>query len=84
MTDETMPLLFLTPTQVAEELNMKPSQVHALIKTGELRAFQVVGRGMWRIGRQDVEDYITEAYPRTVERIAAGEISDAEADDEGT
>lgn len=32
---------FLTPTQVAEELNVKPNQVHALIKAGELRAFRL-------------------------------------------
>ena len=67
---------FLTPSQVAEELNVKPNQVYALIKAGELRALQVGGRGMWRIGRQDVEDYIERAYRRTAERIAAGEISD--------
>lgn len=33
-------------------------------------------RGLWRIGRQDVEDYIEVAYRRTAERIAAGEITD--------
>ncbi|BCW78867.1 helix-turn-helix domain-containing protein [Arthrobacter sp. NicSoilC5] len=74
---------FMTPTQAADELNVKPSQIHALIKTGELRALQVGGRGMWRIGRRDLEDYIAEAYRRTAERIAAGEIADdgdAEAD----
>lgn len=76
MSDETK-YRFLTPSQVAEELNVKPNQVHALIKAGELRALQVGGRGMWRIGRQDVEDYIEAAYRRTAERIAAGEISDA-------
>lgn len=62
--------------QVAEELNVKQSLVQGLIKTGELRAFQVGGRGMWRIGRQDVDDYIAEAYRRTAERIAAGELED--------
>ncbi|WP_371419147.1 helix-turn-helix domain-containing protein [Pseudarthrobacter sp. NamE5] len=81
MTDESM-RRFLTPTQVAEELNVKPNQIHALIKIGELRAFQVGGRGMWRIGRQDVEDYIAEAYRRTAERIARGEIEDAGPDGE--
>ena len=74
MTGQPIPPRFLTPTQVADELNVKPNQVHALIKAGELRAFQVGGRGMWRIGRQDLEDYIAEAYRRTAERIAAGEI----------
>lgn len=77
MSDEAKPR-FLTPTQVAEVLNVKPNQVHALIKAGELRAFQVGGRGMWRIGRQDVEDYISEAYRRTAEWIAAGDLDDGE------
>lgn len=37
---------------------------------------------MWRIGRQDLEDFIADAYHRTAERIAAGEISDdANADE---
>jgi len=67
---------FLTMAQVADELNVKQSLVQGLIRTGELRAFQVGGRGMWRIGRQDVEDYINQAYQRTAERIAAGEIAD--------
>ncbi|MFF1880188.1 helix-turn-helix domain-containing protein [Pseudarthrobacter sp. NPDC058196] len=80
MTDELNQPRFLTPTQVAEELNVKPNQVHALIKAGDLRAFQVGGRGMWRIGRQDVEDFIAEAYRRTAQRIAAGELEDADAD----
>lgn len=82
MTDEPTRRRFLTPTQVAEELNVKPSQVHALIKAGELRALQVGGRGMWRIGRQDVEDYIEQAYRRTEERMAAGELEDAGPEDE--
>ncbi|MDR6794788.1 excisionase family DNA binding protein [Pseudarthrobacter oxydans] len=83
MTDQRAQSRFLTMTQVAEELNVKQSLVQGLIKTGELRAFQVGGRGMWRIGRQDVEDYVNQAYQRTAERIAAGEIADvAEADSE--
>jgi excisionase family DNA binding protein len=57
-------------------LNVKQSLVQGLIRTGELRAFQLAGRGLWRIGRQDVEDYIGQAYRRTAERIAAGELED--------
>jgi hypothetical protein len=30
------------------------------------------------VGRQDVEDYIADAYWRTAERIAAGELKDDE------
>ncbi|RAX15986.1 helix-turn-helix domain-containing protein [Pseudarthrobacter sp. AG30] len=73
---------FLTIAQVADELNVKQSLVQGLIRTGVLRAFQVGGRGMWRIGRQDVEDYVAEAYRRTAERIAAGDFDDAGSGDE--
>lgn len=31
---------------------------------------------MGRIGRQDLQEFIADAYRRTAERIAAGEISD--------
>ena len=67
---------FLTIGQAAGELNVKESLIRGLIKTGELRALQVGGRGLWRVGRQDVEDYIADAYRRTAERIAAGEFED--------
>lgn len=67
---------FLTMAQVADELNVKQSLVQGLIRTRELRAFQVGGRGLWRIGRQDLEDYIEQAYRRTAERVAAGDLED--------
>ncbi|MEW1986768.1 helix-turn-helix domain-containing protein [Pseudarthrobacter oxydans] len=67
---------FLTIEQVAEELNSKTSLIRNLIQTGQLRAFQVGPRGVWRVGRQDFEDYIADAYRRTAERIAAGELAD--------
>jgi excisionase family DNA binding protein len=71
----------LGAAQAAEELNVKPNQIHALIRAGELRAIQIGGRGVWRIGRQDLEDYIAEAYRRTSQRIAAGELpGDGDAD----
>lgn len=65
---------FLTIDQVAEELTVSDVQVRALLKAGELRGFQVGGRGMWRIGVKDVEDFISEAYRKTAERIALGEL----------
>ena len=76
MTEAPIQHRFLTPTHAAEEMNVQPNRIHAMIKAGELRAFQVGGRGLWRIGRQDLEDYTAEAYRRTGERIAGGEIKD--------
>lgn len=76
MTAEPNQPRFLTIAQVADELNVKQSLVQGLIRSSELRAFQVGGRGLWRIGRQDIEDYIERAYRCTAERIAAGVLED--------
>lgn len=67
---------FLTIEQVAEELNVKQSLVRALLRNGELRGIQIGGRGLWRIGVADLEEYVSHAYQTTAERIAAGEIAD--------
>ena len=74
ISDETKTYRFLTIEQVAEEFNVSVSQVRALLKFGELRGIQVGGRNVWRIAAGDVEDYITEAYRLTAERILAGEL----------
>lgn len=76
VTDEPRPRRFLAIEQAAEELNVNPNQSRALLRSGELRGIQVDGRGVWRIGANDVEDSIAEAYRRTAERIAAGEVAD--------
>lgn len=77
MTEEpAKPRRFLTIAQAAEELNVNQNQIRALLRAGELRGIQVGGRGVWRIGANDIEDYIAEAYRRTAERIAAGELVD--------
>jgi excisionase family DNA binding protein len=67
---------FLTIDQVATELNIGQPLVRGLLKSGELRGFQLGGRGVWRIGANDIEDFIAGAYLRTAERIAAGELKD--------
>ncbi|MHA7289542.1 helix-turn-helix domain-containing protein [Arthrobacter sp. MDT3-24] len=76
MIDEPKKLRFLTIAQAAEELNVNHNQIRALLRTGELRGIQVGGRGLWRIGANDIEDFIAEAYRQTAERIATGELKD--------
>lgn len=73
---------FLTVEQVAEELNVGIPQIRSLIKSRELRALQIGGRGLWRVGVVDVEAYISAAYEQTAERIAAGEVPEDGADEE--
>jgi hypothetical protein len=36
----------------------------------------VGGRGLWRIGRVDVEDYIAQAYRTAADKIASGDLDD--------
>ena len=80
MTTESTQRRFLTIEQAAEELNVKASLIRNLIKTGELAAIQIGPRGLWRIGLQDLEGYISDAYQRTAERIAAGDVADDRAE----
>ncbi|MBM7769530.1 excisionase family DNA binding protein [Glutamicibacter nicotianae] len=55
---------------MAEELNVKLPQVRALVKSGELPAIQIGGRGMWRVERVALENYIQERYAQAREDIA--------------
>ncbi|MCO4253884.1 helix-turn-helix domain-containing protein [Pseudarthrobacter cellobiosi] len=76
MTDEPKKHRFLTIEQAAEELNVSPNQIRALLKAGDLRAIQIGGRGLWRVAALDLERYIADAYRITAERIAAGGFPD--------
>ena len=51
---------FLTATEAAELL--KVADVHELINSGELQAFQVGSRGPWRIEHDILELFIAEQY----------------------
>lgn len=61
---------FLRLEDVAEELNVKLPQVRALVKSGELPAIQIGGRGMWRVERVELENYIQRRYAEAREEIA--------------
>ncbi|MBE8527775.1 helix-turn-helix domain-containing protein [Rothia kristinae] len=60
---------FLTLTDVAETLNISMSQARAMVRSGELPAIQVGGRGQWRVEKSVLEDYIEQAYRRTAASI---------------
>ena len=62
--ERSQPQRFLTLQQAGEELNVQRTTVMGLIKSGELPAIQVGGRGQWRIERNKLEEYITAAYQR--------------------
>ena len=56
---------FLTLADVGEVLNISSSQTYALVRSGELPAIQIGGRGQWRVESRVLEEFITEAYRRS-------------------
>ena len=65
---------FLTLADVAEILNVSASQARALVRSGELPAIQVGGRGQGRVEKVKLEEYITRGYERTAEAVRAGSL----------
>ncbi len=73
---------FLPLTDVAEILNVSSAQAYALVRSGELPAIKVGGRGQWRIETTALEEYIQQKYAETRAHVAAGKLdgeTDAEA-----
>ncbi|KQO04026.1 MULTISPECIES: helix-turn-helix domain-containing protein [unclassified Arthrobacter] len=62
---------FLTLADVGEVLNISSSQTYALVRSGELPAIQVGGRGQWRVETRVLEEYIAQAYERTASALRA-------------
>ena len=56
---------FLLMSDVAEQLNVSMSQVYHMVRSGELPAIKVGGRGQWRIERSKLEEYIQRKYEET-------------------
>lgn len=69
---------FLTLPDVAETLNISSAQAYALVRSGDLRAIKVGGRGQWRVEVTELEAYIQRAYEQTEALIASGEADPAE------
>jgi len=56
---------FLQLSDVAEVLNISASQTYALVRSGELPAIKIGGRGQWRVESSALEDYISRCYSQT-------------------
>ena len=65
---------FLTIADVADYLNVSIGQVRTLIKSGDLPAIQIGGRGQWRIEAKELENYITRRYEATRKKIGVEEL----------
>ena len=56
---------FLLLSDVAEQLNISAAQTYALVRSGDLQAIKVGGRGLWRVEVSELESYIARMYDQT-------------------
>ena len=71
---------FLLLSDVAAELNVSDSQVYHMVRSGELPAIKIGGRGQWRVERVRLEEYIQLKYAETAEWVAHNPLTEREAD----
>jgi excisionase family DNA binding protein len=67
---------FLTMKDVAEELATSESQIYHMVRSGELPAIKIGGRGQWRIERARLEEYIELKYAETAEFVKSNPLTD--------
>ncbi|HLS16044.1 MAG TPA: helix-turn-helix domain-containing protein [Beutenbergiaceae bacterium] len=67
---------FLSLADVTEVLQISMSQARALVRSGELKAIQIGGKGTWRVEDSELQAYIDRMYARTQERIEGGSLQD--------
>lgn len=60
---------FVPLSDVAEMLSISASQAYALVRSGELRAIKVGGRGQWRVEIDEIESYIERSYAATAQGL---------------
>lgn len=58
---------FLTLKQTAHYLNVSEPQVYALVRSGELSAVKIGGRGVWRVERRGLDEYLDRLIAETRE-----------------
>ncbi len=49
---------FLTLTDVSETLQISMAQARALVRSGDLPAIQIGGRGQWRVDQVKFDEFI--------------------------
>ncbi len=69
--DRHMAPRFLTLADVAETLNVSAAQTYALVRSGDLTAIKIGGRGQWRVEYSALEEFIARKYEQTREFVQA-------------
>lgn len=75
---------FLQLADVCEVLNISSSQAYALVRSGDLPAIRIGGRGQWRVEASELEAFIQRKYTETRDFVTSNPYANApsEADPE--
>jgi excisionase family DNA binding protein len=71
---------FLLLSDVAAELNVSDSQVYHMVRSGELPAIKIGGRGQWRVERSKLEQYIEQKYTETATWVQQNPLTTPDAE----
>jgi excisionase family DNA binding protein len=71
---------FLPLPEVAVELSVTDSQVYHMVRSGELPAIKIGGRGQWRVERAKLEEYIQRKYDETAVWVRENPLGERESD----
>lgn len=58
---------FLTLEDVATYLSVSVPQVYSLVRSGELPAIKIGGRGVWRVDRLQLDNFLEKLHEETQE-----------------
>ncbi|BCJ52086.1 DNA-binding protein [Actinoplanes sp. NBRC 14428] len=71
---------FMLLSEVATELNVSDSQVYHMVRSGELPAIKIGGRGQWRVERAKLEEYIEQKYAETAAWVQDNPLTERDAE----
>ena len=58
--EDELPAPLLKPADVARVLNVTVTQVYTLMRSGDLPALKIGKKGVWRVSRDTLEQYLAE------------------------
>jgi excisionase family DNA binding protein len=68
-------------TEVSEILDISAAQAYALVRTGDLPAIKVGGRGQWRVETVELEAYIQRMYAETRDLVSTRTDGSSDSDE---
>jgi excisionase family DNA binding protein len=71
---------YLKLEDVATYLSVSVPQVYALVRSGELPAIKIGGRGVWRVDRRKLDDFLENLEERTAEWAKAHPLNPKDKD----